>query len=240
MIESDLQNSAVGSIVTLWQLDTRNFVGGEILYFTSSTDGSGSAIEYGSQVYVPIPMQFEGFDKNGTGANPQPKVQISNAFGSLSSSFLAGALQDQSDLVGATLTRIRTLSKHLDNGDDPSTDEKWPDELYRIARKSYHSKDYVEFELESPISQEGTTYPRRQMRQRFCPHIYRRFDVTTDDFDYSKATCPYSGAACFNKNGESVTASLDRCGKKLSDCQERYGENTPLPYWGFPGMARVR
>ena len=52
--------------------------------------------------------------------------------------------------------------------------------------------------------------------------------------------CPYTGEACYDKNGETTDESGDVCGHRLSDCVLRFGEGNPLYYGGFPGVARTR
>jgi len=45
----------------------------------------------------------------------------------------------------------------------------------------------------------------------------------------------------FDALGQVVTdPSKDRCGKRLSDCRKRFPGRLPLPFKGFPGLARVR
>ena len=59
-------------------------------------------------------------------------------------------------------------------------------------------------------------------------------------YDNPDMACPYTGSACYTKNGETTTAANDDCGRRLSDCVLRFGQENPLPYGGFPGLARIR
>ncbi|MBF4089245.1 phage minor tail protein L, partial [Burkholderia pseudomallei] len=46
--------------------------------------------------------------------------------------------------------------------------------------------------------------------------------------------CGYIGAACFDKDDNQVSdPALDRCSKKISGCERRFGVNNPLPFGGF-------
>jgi lambda family phage minor tail protein L len=149
------------------------------------------------------------------------------------------------DLTGATVTRIRTFKKFLDGQPDADPDAHFEPDIYRVDRKSAHIPGVsVEFELASIIDQRGRELPAYVCMRDYCPLIYRRWTGT--EFDYSKATCPYVGfdgnppataGAFFRRDGTStVNPAEDKCGKRLSDCVDRFGDR-PLPYGGFPGMA---
>jgi phage-related protein len=76
------------------------------------------------------------------------------------------------------------------------------------------------------------------MLRDVCSQIYRRWNGSA--FDYVKATCPYVGAASYDKLGNYVSSAGDVCGLRVSDCKLRFGANNELPYLGFPALARVR
>jgi phage-related protein len=117
-------------------------------------------------------------------------------------------------------------------------DYAFPVEVYTIERKSAHTKTFVEWQLAAAIDQEGRMLPGRQVLRDTCLHRYRSFEGGT--FNYSRASCPYTGAACFTATGTPTTAQFDVCGKKLSDCRLRFGQNANLPTRAFPGVSRLR
>src|SRR5262249_20760879 len=108
---------------------------------------------------------------------------------------------------------------------------------YEIKRKVAQNKVYVEWELGAAIDVQGVMIPGRVILQDACTHLYRRWNGTA--FDYSKATCPYTGTSSFDQNGNAVGPSGDRCSKRIAPgCKLRCGVG-PLPPRAFPGVARV-
>ena len=226
------QQPAADALVTLFELDARQLGDSQIRRFTS-TAWQSSVVRFGGQSYAPIEIEATGFEWQGQGAPPSPTLRLSNI------NMVMGALaRDFGDLVGAKLTRRRTYARFLDDGSSPDAGMHFPIDLYRVERKVAHNKHFIEFELAVPFDQEGQLLPGRVMLRDTCTHIYRRWAGSS--FSYSSATCPYVGGAYFRATGQATgSASLDRCGKRLTDCQKRFG-NEPLPTRAFPGLARVR
>lgn len=117
-------------------------------------------------------------------------------------------------------------------------DYAFPTEVYTVERKSAHNRTFVEWQLNAALDQEGKMLPGRQVLRDTCMQRYRTWNGTS--FDYSKATCPYTGTGYFKADGTATTAALDSCGKKLSDCRLRFGQNGQLPTRKFPGVSRLR
>lgn len=221
-----------GGLVTLYELDARDLGDTEVRRFTRDTVGGTNAIVFNSFTYVPIDIEADGFEWGGSGAPPTPTLRISNV------SMFAGVLVRQfGDLVGATLTRIRTYEDFLDGGATPDPTMTFPIDIFRVERKVSHNKIFIEFELAVFFDQEGLKLPNRQCIRDTCTHIYRRYVPETDSFDYLKATCPYTGTAYFKRDGTVGLKSEDVCGKRLSNCSQRFGSAT-LPTRSFPGMTR--
>lgn len=223
-----------GGLVTLYELDARNLGDTEIRRFTRDADPATGVVVFNGNHYTPIDIEADGFEWGGSGAPPTPTLRISNT------SMFAGLLVRQfDDLVGATLTRIRTYRDFLDNGATPDPAMVFPLDVFRVERKSAHNKVFIEFELAVFFDQEGLKLPARQCIRDTCTHVYRRYDAATDSFDYSKATCPYTAATYFERDGTpTVLKSKDICGKRLSQCVLRFGSGGTLPTRAFPGMAR--
>jgi lambda family phage minor tail protein L len=139
--------------------------------------------------------------------------------------------------VGAKVTRITTYRKFLD--DQPTADPTsyWEPDIWRIERKVVQTPQLVEWELASILDQEGRRLPGRHMLRDACPWIYRRWAGT--GFDYSTATCPYTGTAYFTVNGDQTgNPADDRCGKHLSDCRKRFPSPQIMPSGAFPGLNK--
>ena len=223
-----------GGLVTLYELDARNLGDTAIRRFTRDTMEGNATIVFNGNQYTPIDIEAEGFEWGGSGAPPSPTLKISNV------SMYAGVLvREFDDLVGALLTRIRTYRDFLDNGASPDPTLTFPIDVFRIERKVTHNKVFIEFELAVIFDQEGLKLPNRQCIRDTCTHVYRRYNPTTDSFDYSRATCPYTGTKYFKRDGAATTAkSEDACGKRLSNCVDRFGTDGTLPTRAFPGMQR--
>jgi len=229
-LSSDSQRSAPGKIVELYDLDA-TAIGGGVHHFVKDTD-FGEPVVWRGNTYAPLQFEADGFETNGQGTLPRPTIRVCH----INTAFIA-TVYEFDDLVGATVTRWRTLAHYLDNGAQANTQEYYNLDIYKIDRKSGQNKVYIEWELAAPMDQEGRKIPGRQVVRDACGKRYRAWNGSA--FEYGLATCPYTGTAYFDASGAVVSASLDWCGKKLSDCKLRFGNN-PLPYGGFPGVARVR
>jgi phage-related protein len=155
-----------------------------------------ASIHFGGKVYEPFPVQTEGFDMTSKGALPRPRLTISNLSPSLSNTFTvanggsalpAGTISAMmlevnkitvgNDLIGSTLVRIRTLRKFLDSDNFNSTNatadstQKFPDEIYMIARKTLENQEIVQFECASMFDMAGIKAPKRQILPSEFPAI---------------------------------------------------------------------
>lgn len=222
-------------LITLFQLDTTRLKpgGGQIYYFTSATDAD-TDIFWGGQQYAPLPMEATGFETTTRGAIPQPNVTISNLFG-------AGnlLLDTYNGLIGATLIRILTLRRFLDDGATPDPGAYISRDVFVVAQKTSHNALLIVFKLASRIDQEGTQLPRRQILRDVCTHTYRFWNPVTGAFDYSMASCPYTGGGNWDVNNTPTGPSGDVCQRTLAACRLRFGDS-PLPARFFPGVGKVR
>lgn len=225
-------------LITLFQLDTR-MLGGQIFYFTSAVgEDLDSGITWGGQEYAPLPMDASGFEMTTRGAIPQPNVTISNLFGA--GNLLLDAYKG---LIGATLTRLLTLRRFLDDGATPDPNAYITRDAFVVSQKTSHNALAIVFKLASQMDQEGVQLPRRQILRDICSHNYRIWDpffnAGVGRFDYSLATCPYTGSAFYDVNNSPVGPSLDVCQKTLRACRLRFGE-TVLPARFFPGVGKIK
>jgi lambda family phage minor tail protein L len=225
------QTSEIGTFVDLYTIDLTS-VGGDVRYWTPSHATGDTPLVWNGHSYTHVDIQIEGFAKVTSGSLPRPQVGISNAFN------VVGALAAlYGDLIGCPITRTKTLYEYLDDQPGADNTQYWPLEIYRVERKVSQNKNKVVFELSSVIDSPNARLPRQLMSRDVCLLRYRRF--VNGSFDYTKATCPYVGGAYYDRDGNQVSASLDVCGKKVSDCKLRFGANATLPFGGFPGLGRV-
>jgi lambda family phage minor tail protein L len=224
------QQAEAGRLVILFELDVTD-LGGPIFRFTSTARES-SAIVFDGETYVPINVEATGFETSSSDALPTPVLRISNVEFTVQS-----LIYGFNDLLNAKLIRIRTFERFLDSGADPDPTARFPDDVYFVNRKTQHNKILVEWELKSSLDQTGNFLPGRQILRDSCSQIYRVW--TGSSFDYTNATCPYTGANSYDPGNNPVTDAEDRCGKRLSSCRIRFGENAVLPFAGFPGVMKI-
>jgi lambda family phage minor tail protein L len=200
---------------------------------TIATAELGQTIKFQGYEYQPFPIEAEGFAWSGRGTPPRPKLRISNIGGIVGSLLGPGG-----DLIGAELTRLRTFRQFLDGEPGADPNAHFEPDVWRVERKTRQDPVMVEWELASVLEQEGQRIPGRQMLRNLCTHIYRRWNGA--EFDYTDATCPYTGTAYFTEAGVPTSAPHDRCGKRLGDCRLRFGVGGVLPTRAFPGIGTVR
>ncbi len=232
-VPDEARKLATDALVKLYTLDT-TALGGEVFRFISSSDAVAfdGAVLFDGYSYYPVPFHAEGFERNGQGASPRPKISISNV-----THILMASVITLNDLIGATFTRQRTFRKHLDDGSDPDPTAVFPLDVYRINRKLKQNQQSIEFELAAPTDQQGAQIPARQCLKRTCTHRYRRWDAVSGTFDYTKATCPYSSTTYFTPRDIATSnPAEDACGKQLASCKKRFG-TLPLPTRAFPGIG---
>jgi lambda family phage minor tail protein L len=218
-------------VVSLYDLDTRP-AGGPVLHFCSIADFD-TPIRRGGVTYQPIPMEATGFEWRGAGALPQPVLVVSNVFGAMNLLFA-----EFGELLGCGLTRIRTLERWLDDGSSPDPEAEIGRDIFVIAQKQSHTAVAVAFKLAWRIDQEGTLLPRRVVLRDVCTHVYRRWTGTA--FDYSLASCPYTGAAMFDTDDQPTSnGAQDQCSRRMTGCRARFGK-LALPTRAYPAVGRVR
>lgn len=108
MIRTDIQKLEPGAIVELFEVDLTPF-GGEVLRFHAGTNALRQNVVWQGNTYTAFPIQASGFEFNGQGQAPRPKLLVANVIGSITALVL-----QYDDIVGAKVTRIRTLAKYLD------------------------------------------------------------------------------------------------------------------------------
>lgn len=107
-ITSQIQKLAPSAIVELFELDL-TALGGDIYYFHAGSNGLTQDIQWQGQIYTAYPVKAQGFEYTVNGQLPRPRLFVSNAFGTITSILLA-----YKNMLGAKITRKRTLAKYLD------------------------------------------------------------------------------------------------------------------------------
>lgn len=230
MIDSDIQKLSPGAVISLYVLDA-TALGGAVTRFHPGTNELKSSVVWQGATYSPFPIEADGFEWSGKGTLPRPTIKVANV------DRLVGALvRDYADLVGAKVTRKRTLVKYLDAvnftggvNPDANPNAHFADEVYFIERKASENKIFIEFELTASWDVQGVMLPRRQAIQNVCGWSYR------------SAECGYAGGAVADINDAPTTVlANDKCGKRLASCKLRFGAYAELPFGGFPGVGLIR
>jgi hypothetical protein len=182
---------------------------------------------WNGNTYLRFPVQVEGFEWNGQGQLPRPKLTVSNLNSTITAILLlVNETTPGNDLLGAKLTRIRTLAKYLDNvnfngGVNPSgavdPTAEFPRDIYYISRKASETRDAVEFECAAAFDLQNLKAPRRLCINNVCQWKYR-----------SAIGCGYDSTEIgpFWTATDEPANSLadDVCGKRLSSCILRFGQ----------------
>jgi lambda family phage minor tail protein L len=236
-LSADVQGMSPSAVVVLFDIDTAPIGGTDIWYLCPGTV-DGQMPSWRGHTYTPFPIMVSGFEWTGRGALPRPKMTVANALG-----LLQGAVVQYDDLLGAKVTRWKTLKKYLDGQPEANSEVYFTPDVYYIDRKSAQTKEMIEFELAALLDQQGKLLPARQILRDACPFSYRRWSTTLNAFVYdtSANACPYSGGGMYNLNNDPTTdPRLDKCSKSLTGCRQRFGWNAELPFGGFPSVSRVR
>ena len=182
-IITDLQKINPSAIIELFTLTTDATLHGSAQTYRfhngTNLNANGDIIWAGNQ-YLKMPIQAEGFAFQ-KGQLPRPTLTISNALGTITAILLnVNQVTTGNDLTGATLTRIRTMARFLDavnfpGGTNPlgtpDPTAEFPQEVYKIDRKSAENREVVQFELAAPTDLAGIRIPGRQCTRTEFPSI---------------------------------------------------------------------
>jgi lambda family phage minor tail protein L len=222
---ADLQGVAPSGIIELFVLETfANLHGSASTYRFHA--GANATSTYGQVVfagntYLRYPVEATGFEYNGQGQLPRPTLRVANLVSTITAILQAvNTFNPGNDLLGAKVTRIRTLIKYLDAANfeggtnpygTPDPTAEFPRDEYYVARKSFENREVVEFELAAVFDLQNVRAPRRQVIANICPWTYRGDG------------CNYTGDGYFDRDDIAVTTlAADVCGKRLSSCKLRF------------------
>jgi lambda family phage minor tail protein L len=224
-LEEDVVKSWHDGIVEMFDLDLEPITGdvNDKFYFTNQIKPNGTKIQWKGNTYEPLPILSSGYEKNTTGQIAQPTLTVANVLGTFTQ-----VVDSFDDLVGAKVTRRRTLGKYLDGEPTADSTQEFPIDIFFIERKTAENALTITWQLASIFDLEGLSLPRRIITQNYCQWKYR------------SSECGYTGGAVA-KVDDTPTAVLseDICGKRVSSCQLRF-PNQSLPFGGFPGAIRGR
>lgn len=156
------------------------------------------ALVWQGLTYLPIGIELDSFEKNSDGTVNRPKIKFSN-----NEYYLTYLLKKYKDFANAKIIRKRTLVEFLDdeNFDGgnpfgvPDSRAEIASEEYVISQKTQETKDYVEFELTSPLDLDNKFITNRKIYGKYC------------FWDYRGEGCEYKGIPVQKQDGTRFTAS---------------------------------
>lgn len=184
-IEADVQQGWHDAIVELIDLDLSTITNDptDIFYFTNQLKPDDTKIQWKGNVYEPIPIAAAGYEKSTTGQIAQPTLTVANVLGTFTQ-----VINELDDLVGAKVTRRRTLGKYLDGEPDADPLQEFPIDVFYIERKTQENSMVISWQLASVLDLEGLKLPRRIITQNYCQWRYRGSE------------CGFTGPALYGNN----------------------------------------
>lgn len=196
-----------------------------IYRFCNWTQVNGNDVVYDANTYTAMPMQANGFELNTSGKLERPSIIFANvglAITTLTNTY--------NDLVGAKVSRIRTLTTYLDGTPGADPNAYWGPDEWVVEQKTNENKLSITFQLAVPFDLEGRSLPGRRLLREQCQWVYR-----------SDIGCHYTGHSYYDVNDAAVPHLADDvCGKRLDSCKLRFGNTARLPFGGFPGLVDSR
>ena len=191
-LEADLQQGWHDAIVELIDLDLFPITNdpADIFYFTNQLKPDDTKIQWKGNIYEPIPIASAGYEKSTTGQIAQPSLTVANVLGTFTQ-----VISELDDLVGAKVTRRRTLGKYLDGepGADPL--QEFPIDVFYIERKVQENSMIISWELASVLDLEGLKLPRRIITQNYCQWRYRGSE------------CGYTGGILYGSDDKPINTT---------------------------------
>lgn len=201
-INVEVQKLEVDAMIELFTLDVSP-LGGSVFRFHNmqAKDPAGTNISltgditFNSQTYAARPIKVEGIEYTGQGQKPRPRIRIANL-----EALVSGLVLDYDDLIGAIVTRTRTLRKFLDGqpGADPTA--IFPTDTFYITQKEVEDHTVIVFSMADPTELQGVTLPNRKFIASACREQYRG------------EVCQYAGDPIYELDGTPITGPFNDCG----------------------------
>lgn len=176
-LQSQLQQSAVGAIVELFDIDLSPIGVNSQYYLTSSAT---STINWQGRSYQAFPIVCSNVDRSMDQAPGRVTLTVAAAQNQ-TISLIGSILQQYGDLVGANVTRWRTLATFLDAGATPDPNQYFPIQRYTIIQKAVFNPTQIQFICATKLDRPGLFLPRRQILKDkvdndyslYCPGVSR-------------------------------------------------------------------
>lgn len=191
-LEADVQRGWHDAIVEMFDVDLSPITSdpGDIYYFTNQLKQDGTKVQWKGNIYEPLPILSAGYDRNTNGQIAQPTLTVANVLGTFTA-----VIRSFDDLVGAKITRRRTLQKYLDGSPQADPLQEFPIDIFYIERKTQETSLTITWQLSSILDLEGVKLPRRVITQNLCLWRYR------------SSECGYTGAPIYDSRDQLITTA---------------------------------
>ena len=232
MTESHLPASRTDASVlpSLLELFILTSSSGAIFRIVSSASADG-AVSFHGESYDAVAISLQGLQFSSDGRLPRPVLTIS------ATDPLLWAEARGNRMRGGTVDRITTFVTELDPPLGQGGNAQFETEKWAIERMLQMDETQIKLQLAPAVCLDSCQLPSVMMLRDICQHHYRVWDADAAQFDYSRATCPYTGTDYFNEQGLADTdPAHDVCSLRLgSGCKKRFSDT--LPFFGFPGLS---
>lgn len=167
-IKQELNKQYVGDIIELYELDLNPMGQAEILRVTPHSE---STVVWQGNSYVPFPVSMEYSERSSASAPSRVKLVASTA-----STLLTSLMLQHGDLVGARVTKWRTLAMYLDSQPTADPNQHWPVERYTIIQRESLNYEGVAWVLGNWLDTPNLILPARQTlrdvasnKSLYCP-----------------------------------------------------------------------
>lgn len=200
---------------------------GEIYYLHNGVNQGRQNVIWKGREYLAYAIQADGFELSGQGPSNRPSLSISNLYG-----LITGIAEEFGQALGAKVTRRQVYAQFLDGANFPNGNPKADPtqevvSYYIVEQLKSLTDEVATFELASPAETDNARIPLLMITSDVC--IWR----------YRSAECGYTGGAVADEfDNPTNDPKLDKCSHCLRGCKLRFGENSILPFGGFPSTTQ--
>jgi len=258
---NQVYNLQMQNLVTLWIIDFTPVISsitGVILHITAYKDRNGANITFAGQTYDYVGVESSGFRSEINGQLPEPTMNFDKqslnslpAYQSIKAQFTAETGQVFFDWRGARITRIRTTSNYLDNGDSPNAAIQDVQEFF-VDQVTRTTNSTIELKLTVSIGADRLTNQSvQELSFNRCGLRYRTWNGSSFIYtDENAGGCPYGNPTTksnwsnvpefgnrYYTQADSQTdfPEIDICSYTVKGCQLRFDPNEmglTLPFLG--------
>ena len=131
---------------------------------------------YTIREYIPLPIEFSGYEQKSEGAYSRPTVIFANVLSTFKTK-----IGTNDDLIGKKLIRRKTLFKYLATGSigaSGSAPIEQPQQVFFVDRIERQDAQSVVFELTSGFDLQGITVPNRYILANTCTWLYQGVELS--------------------------------------------------------------